>query len=160
MWRIGVTAMLALGLCGAASAAPDIHVALKRPLTTDEQHLSNLKDWMPIHYKQWQEQIPTELYTSDLRWLTHFEGVEGNMRALIIDGKKVLVGGVCQPRWCVNDVEVVIAADHISGLAHFQNLYDAESILTIGKLSVGELQCLTKLRKNANAQCSPTPASP
>ena len=148
--------MISLLVLSSASinvAAAPRRESAKKVLSIDERNLSNLEQWMPIKFKRWQSQIPAKLFQTNLRWLTHFQGVNDGLRPMIIDGKKALVGGVCQPRWCVNDVEVVIEEDHIPGLVHLQTLDGDETLANIGHLSTAEVRCLTRLRIDARADC-------
>ncbi len=140
-------------MTGAPSSAAPKHTLPLKPLTVDEENLSNLKQWMPKTYARWQAQLPAEFYVPNLKWLTDFAGVTSGLRAMVLDGNKTLVGGVCQPRWCANDVEVVIAPDHISGVVFFQNINQAQVMAFVGDLSSAELACLTRLHKDAKAAC-------
>ena len=143
-----------LMIVSASDAAPRRQTPKAEVPSAAPLDMAHLKQWAPTIYKRWQDQVPGDFYIPSLKWLTHLEGTTSPMRHVVIDGEKVIVGGVCKPQQCrFNDVELVIAPSKVAGLAHFRDLDGNESVLTVGKLTGAQVQCLDKLYRDAGADC-------
>ena len=144
-----VAALLIAALSGTASAAPRRTTTTRSQRTSDshEDSLANLKRWMPAALQSWHEAMPDDLYRESTKWLTDFDGTASPIRAVTINGERRFIGSICKPGWCVNRAEVMIAPGRVAGIAHFETMAGAKSLMMIGSFQSGESACLERLLK-------------